>query len=175
MKARTFLEALRNTDPDSRLYLVNEARCLRFLGSVLHTLRRDGEAIRSLSEAVHLLEETSEEARRQDSYRISNLAVIYGDLGELQHKTGRLADSQVTLEKADALGLRYTGQAGSPRLDSIWLVDSRISLGMVRMQMGKRDQAREAFLNAGETVRGLPQLAAQAPGQTNRAPVSAAG
>jgi len=157
-KARTLLEALRNAAPGDSRYLGHQARCIRFLGSVFHTLRRDDEAIRAFSEAVHLLEQTSEEARRSDNFIISGLAVYYGELGELQHRTGRLADAQGTLEKADALGLRYTGQAGSPRLDPVWLADPRISLGLVRMAMGKPGQAREPLLRAEAALHGLPAL-----------------
>jgi tetratricopeptide (TPR) repeat protein len=148
MKARTIQEGLRNAYPDDSRHLVNDARCIRFLGNVLHILQRDDEAIHALSEAVDLLEETSEEARRRNSLIISNLAVIYGDLGELQYGTGRLVDAESTLERADALGSRYQGEAGSPRLDQFWLVPSRLSLGLVRMQMGKHDQARELLLRA---------------------------
>jgi len=158
MKSLALMEGLRNADPDNSLCLVQQARCIRFLGGVLHTLRRDDEAIRALSGAVRLLEETSEDARHQNNFIISNLAVIYGDLGELQHGTGRLTDAQGTLEKADALGLVYTGQAGSPLIDPAWLMDSRISLGLVRMEMGKRDGAREPLLRAEATLRELPAL-----------------
>ena len=142
--------------PTTQTHLVNQARCIRFLGSVLHTLRRDDEAIRALSEAVHLLEETSEEARRRSNYIISNLAVIYGDLGELQHRTGRLADAQGTLEKADALGLRYTGQAGSPRLDPLWLVDSRTQFGPGSDGDGQARPGQGAVAPCRGTLRELP-------------------
>jgi serine/threonine-protein kinase len=156
--ARTHLEALRNADRGNTSYLGQQARCMRFLAAALDSLRRDDEAIRVLSEAIQILVETSEEARRLDNFIISALGVYYGELGELQQKTGRLADAQRTLEKADALGTKYTGEAGSPRLDPVWLADSRIRLGLVRMELGQREKASEALLRAEADLRAQPAL-----------------
>jgi serine/threonine-protein kinase len=152
-KARTLLGSLRLADPDNSYILVHQARCIRFTGGVLQSLGRDGEATRALAEAVRLLEETSEEARRRNNYIISNLAVILADLGKLEFTAGRLLDAEATLEKADALGQAYTGKDGAPRLDPFWLAGPRTDLGLVLMALGKREQAREPLLRASAVVR----------------------
>jgi serine/threonine-protein kinase len=167
-KARAMLDTIRRADPDKTYTLVHQARCIRFQGGVLQSLGRDAEAQRALAEAVRLLEETSEEARRRNNFIISNLAVICGDLGKLQFTSGRLPEAEATLEKADALGLAYTGKDRTPRLDPFWLAAARIDLGLVRMALGKHEQARESLFRARETLRAqskphpasLPWLAA---------------
>jgi hypothetical protein len=62
-------------------------------------------------------------------------------------------EAQATLEKADALGLAYTGKDGSPRLDPFWLAGPRVELGFVRMALGKREQAGEPLLRARAALR----------------------
>jgi tetratricopeptide (TPR) repeat protein len=152
-KARALLESLRRADPDNSFILVHQARCIRFAGGVLQSLGRDGEAMRTLADAVRLLEETSEEARRRNNFIISNLAVILGDLGKLQFLSGRLLDAEATLEKADELGQAYTGKDGTPRLDPFWLAGPRTDLGLIRMALGRREQARSPLLRAIATLR----------------------
>jgi tetratricopeptide (TPR) repeat protein len=154
IRARSFLETLHRADPENSAYMADQARCIRFIAVALQNLHRDDEAILALADAVRLLERTSEEARSQNNYVISNLAVVSANLGELQFNMGRLTDAERTLEKTDALGRTYSGKDDTPRLDPSWLVPPRLLLGLVRIALGKREQAREPLLRADAALPG---------------------
>jgi tetratricopeptide (TPR) repeat protein len=156
-RARDLLEALRQSDPDDLSTFVRIARCVRFLGAIQAEIGRREEAIRTLSESVRMLEGTSEEDRRRNSWIVANLAVIYGDLGELQHRAGRPADAEQTLLKAEDLGRKYDGQDGRHRLDPLWLTPSQMSLSLIWRDMGKTSEARDILQKAEATLQALPE------------------
>jgi tetratricopeptide (TPR) repeat protein len=64
-RGRDLLKALRQSDPDNRVALLDVARCSRFLGNIQAELGMRVESIQSLTEAVRILEESSEEDRRR--------------------------------------------------------------------------------------------------------------
>jgi tetratricopeptide (TPR) repeat protein len=156
-RGRDLLEALRRRDPDDLGTLVDLARCTRFLGITQAELGRHDEAIQSLSESVRLLEESSEEDRRRAFLIVANLAVIYGDLGDLQRKAGQLADAEQTWLKAEDLGRTYDGQDGRRRLDPLWLTPSRMSLGLMWRDIGKTSEARDILQKAEAILQALPE------------------
>jgi serine/threonine-protein kinase len=154
-RGRDLLKALRQSDPDNLGPLINHARCIRFLGAAQAELARREAAIQTLSDAIRILEATSEDDRSRNFLIVANLAVVDGDLGELQYKAGRLADAEQTLVKAEELGRTYNGQGGRQRLDPLWLVPGRTSLGLVWRDMGKKSEAREVLQKAGATLQAL--------------------
>jgi tetratricopeptide (TPR) repeat protein len=119
--------------------------------------RRD-EAIQTLSEAIRLLEQSSEEDRARLASIVPNIAVCSADLGRIHYDAGRLADAEQTLLKAEDLARTYDGQAGRPRLDPYWLVVGRIRLGRVWMVAGKPDQARDMFQEVKSTLAARPEI-----------------
>jgi tetratricopeptide (TPR) repeat protein len=156
-RGRDLLEALRRRDPDDLGTLIDLARCMRFLGATQAMLGRREEAIRTSSESVRILEESSEEDRRLYFRIVANLAVIYGDLGDLQRKAGRLADAEQTLLRAEHLGRTYDGRDGRHRLDPRWLADGRICLGLMWKDMGRTSEARDMLRKAEATNQALPE------------------
>jgi serine/threonine-protein kinase len=157
-KALDRLSALRRDDPRDLIMLVHHSRCLRFLATMQARLGRRDEAIQTWSEAIRILEQTSEEDRGRAVTIVSNMAVIYGDRGRLEYNAGRLADAEQTLLKAEDLARTYNGQAGRQRLDPYWLIWGRTRLGQVWMETGRPDQARDMFQKVKSTLAERPEI-----------------
>jgi tetratricopeptide (TPR) repeat protein len=151
------LSALRRDDPHDLVILVHHGRCLRFLAAMQNELGRRDEAIQTLSEAIRLLEQSSEEDRARLGSIVPNIAVVYADLGRIHYKAGRLADAEQVLLKAEDLARTYNGQAGRQRLDPYWLSAGRIRLARVWMETGKPDQARDMFQKVKSTLTERPE------------------
>jgi tetratricopeptide (TPR) repeat protein len=156
-RGRDLLEAVRRRDPHNLVTLLRLARCIRFIGATEAKIGRRVEAIGTLSESVRMLEESSEDDRRRRFGIVPNLAVIYGDLGELQQQAGRPRDAEQTLLKAEDLGLTYNGEGGRPRLDPYWLVFARVSLGLLWKDIGRSSEARDVLQKAEATCQAMPE------------------
>jgi tetratricopeptide (TPR) repeat protein len=154
-RARDLLGSLRLRDPNYIDAVVDLARCMRFLGDAQAAVGRRDEAIQRFSASARVLEEGPEEDRRRSVLIVANLAVIYGDLGELQRNSGRLADAERTLLKAEDLGQRYDGQDGRVGLNPIWLAPARTSLGLMWKDMGKTREARDILQRAEATLQSV--------------------
>jgi serine/threonine-protein kinase len=157
-KALDRLSALRRDDPHDLIMLVHHGRCLRFLAIIQGNLGRRDEAIQTLSEAIRILQESSEEDRGRLVSIVANIAVFYADLGRLHYRSGRLAAAEQVLLKAEDLARTYNGQAGRQRLDPFWLTVGRIQLGRVWMETGKPDQARDMFQKLKSTLAERPEI-----------------
>jgi serine/threonine-protein kinase len=156
-RGRDLLRALRQSDPDDLANLLNYARCLRFLGAAQDELGRRDEAIRTVSESVRILEESSEEDRRRAFLIVANLAVIYDDLAGLQREAGRLADAERTLLLVEDLGVKYNGRDGRQRLDPRWLAYGRIQLGLMWRDMGRTSAATQMLEKAEAAYQALAE------------------
>jgi tetratricopeptide (TPR) repeat protein len=156
-RGRNLLEAVRRRDPGDLASLLSLARCIRFIGAMQAEIGRRVEASETLSESVRMLEESSEEDRRPHFSIVPNLAVMYGDLGDLQRQAGRLRDAEQTLLKAEDLGLTYNGEGGRRRLDPYWLVPARVSLGLLWKGIGRSSEARGVLQKAEATCQAMPE------------------